>query len=108
MLANAMLSHYSGFRQGPANHAAKRIEKQPDATGRALWRNVEALLRSPNPIPNYRAHFDAIPNPRAVHYERVQCFASGGAVLDHDGGDDDDPVARLLAVRVRDAERRLL
>src|SRR5262249_3300626 len=80
MLANAVIKNFYGFRQGAANHANRRIDKQPNAEGRAVWTKARDLLRSPNPIPPYRGHFDSIPNPRAVRYERVQCFARGGAV----------------------------
>src|SRR5262249_33790992 len=48
-------------------------------------RNVGKLLKGPGPIPPHRGHFDSIPNPHAVHYERVQCFADGGAVSKDDG-----------------------
>src|SRR5262249_27925368 len=89
MLANALVSG-TGSRKLAYIEAAQRVDRQPDATGRALWRNVKALLRSPNPIPPYRGHFPQIPNPHAVHYKRIKAYATGGAVLSHGGDDDDD------------------
>jgi hypothetical protein len=79
MLANALIAN-TGSRQQATARAVKGVAKQTDATGKVLWRKVTDLLRSPDPIPPHRGHFPEIPNPNDVRYERVQCFASGGAV----------------------------
>jgi hypothetical protein len=89
MLANALLSYYSGIKWAAGDDAAERVERQPDAIGRTMWTKARDLLRSPNPIPNYRGHFPDIPNPNAVHYVRIKTYADGGAVS-HGGDDDDD------------------
>jgi hypothetical protein len=78
MLCNALISH-CGSRQQATEKAAKRIDKQPDATGRALWGKVHNLLKSGQAIPPHRGHFDSIPSRHAVHYIRIN-FADGGTV----------------------------
>jgi hypothetical protein len=88
MLANALVSYYSGVRWAAADDAAERVERQPDAKGRALWTKARDLLRSPNPIPPHKGFFPEFPSAHHVAYVRVRCFADGGAVS-HESGDDD-------------------
>ncbi len=80
MLANALIAN-QGSRRLATIEAALRIDQQPNAEGRALWTRVRDFLRSPYPIPHHRGHFPSIPNPHALHYERVRLqFADGDAV----------------------------
>src|SRR6516225_9080985 len=80
MIANALIAN-AGSRQGAAAKAANRSERHPDPDHKRFWREVHDLLRSGQDIPaEHRGTFKSIPNPHAVHYVRVNAFASGGAV----------------------------
>jgi hypothetical protein len=76
MLANALIAN-QGSRRLAAIEAAFRVDKQPGAMGRAVWTKARDLLRSPNPIPPYRAHIPEIPSPHTVHYGRVPIKGRG-------------------------------
>jgi hypothetical protein len=70
MLANALVSN-TGSRQKATVRAAKAFDKQTEAEGQLVWMKAYHMLRSSRPIPSYRTHIPEIPNPHAVHYERV-------------------------------------
>jgi hypothetical protein len=81
MAANALIRS-EGSRDS-ARIAAELRSEHPKGDHRAFWGKVRDLLKSGKQIPPYFAHLDEIPNPNAVRYVRVQCFASGGAVSGH-------------------------
>src|SRR5262249_51947973 len=79
MIANALIRS-EGSRHNAATEAFLRGENHPKADHRVFWDKVHKLLKSGSPISPYFGSFDSIPNPNAVHYVRVNAFATGGAV----------------------------
>jgi hypothetical protein len=82
MVANALISA-AGSRKQATVKAAKRIQKQTKPDYKAFWQKVHDLLESGEPIAPHRAHFPNIPNPHAVHYERIGLAEPGGFRLPH-------------------------
>jgi hypothetical protein len=74
MVSNALISN-TGSRKQAAAKAARRAEDAPDNDHHAFWKKVHTVLKSNEPIAPHRGHFPSIPNPHAVHYERVKTRA---------------------------------
>jgi hypothetical protein len=90
MYANALIAN-TGSREKATERAMKAFFKQTEPEGQLIWMKTYHMLRSGEPIPPHRTHIPEIPTGREVHYQRIECFARGGAVgskADDDGDGD--------------------